>query len=128
MYRLLGDKVVDTEELIPFFEENGIHMVENITNATKRDDAVGLRIAVPVSELGFSGRVLDEEQMDQLMEQAEALSTQKLEGVLDADFGFKLYAYTYNEIDNTILINVVIMEKYLGRRKLPDVLKRLFDV
>ena len=128
MYRLLGDKVVDTEELIPLFEENGIHVVENITNATKRDDAVGLRIAVPVSELGFSGRVLDEEQMDQLMEQAEALSTQKLEGVLDPDFGFKLYAYTYNEVDNTILINVVIMEKYLGRRKLPDVLKRLFDV
>lgn len=128
MYRLLGDIVIDTEELIETLEKNQIRVAENITNATKRDDAVALRIFAPLTELGEDGEVSDEEQMDRLMQQAEELYDKKLRQYIEENLSYRLYAYHYNEVENAIVLNLAIMDREIGRRKLDDVLKRLFDV
>lgn len=128
MYRLLGDIVIDTDELIEILEKNQIRVAENITNATKRDDAVALRILVPLSELGESGEISDEEQMDRLMQQAEEVYDKKLRQYINESLSYRLYAYHYNEVENAIVLNLAIMDREIGRRKLEDVLKRLFDV
>ncbi|MDO5062861.1 MAG: hypothetical protein Q4D77_06750 [Peptostreptococcaceae bacterium] len=128
MYRLLGDIVIDTDELIEMLEKNQIRVAENITNATKRDDAVALRILVPLSELGESGEISDEEQMDRLMQQAEEVYDKKLRQYINESLSYRLYAYHYNEVENAIVLNLAIMDREIGRRKLEDVLKRLFDV
>lgn len=128
MYQLLGDKVVDVQELIGQFEKNGITVSENVTKATKREDAVGLRIKVPLSETGISDRVYDEDAMEEYMKKIQDIYTEKIKGFLDESFAFSLYAYTYDEVSDSIMLNFTMMDKSTSRRKLPDIAKRLFDV
>lgn len=128
MYRLLGDIVIDTDELIEKFAEHQIKVIENVTNAAKRDDAVAFRIAAPLEELGGSGTVLDEERMDQLMQKAEMLYAEKIRPHLEESLSYRLYAYHYNEVEDAVILNLVIMDREIGRRKLDDVIKRLLDV
>ncbi len=128
MYRLLGDIVIDTDELIETLAQNQIRVAENVTNATKRDDAVGLRIYVPLKELGADAKSFDENEMEDLMQKAEKLYSEKLRPLLPEELSFKLYAYFYDEVESAIVLNFVMMEWEIARRKLDDVLKRLFDV
>ncbi len=128
MYQLLGDNVVDIEELVELFKLNGIEVSENITKATKRDDAVGLRIKAPLAELGISDRTEDADQMQEYMEKIQEAYTEKIKRFLNEDFIFSLYAYTFDEVSNSIILNFTMMDRHTGRRKLPDVAKRLFDV
>lgn len=128
MYQLLGDNMVDVEEFIEKLNGNGIHVSENLTKATKRDDAVALRIKAPLSEIGFQSRIEDEEQMNDCMEKIQAHYQEKIQNILAENFAFVLYAYTYDEVDNAVLLNFTMMDRFTARRKLPDVAKRLFDV
>lgn len=128
MYRLLGDTVVDTDELIEKFAQHGIRVAENITNATKRDDAVALRIFAPLAELGVKDPISDAEEMDLRMQEAEDLYAEKLSDLVDENFSYSLYAYHYDEVQEAIVLNFAMMDYEIGRRKLGDVMKRLFDV
>ena len=128
MYRLLGDIVIDTDELIETLAQHEIRVAENVTNATKRDDAVGLRIYVPLRELCADAESFDENEMEDLMQKAEKLYSEKLRPILPVELSFKVYAYFYDEVESAIVLNFVMMEWEIARRKLDDVLKRLFDV
>lgn len=128
MYQLLGDKVVDVQELIELFEKNAISIFENVTKATKRDDAVGLRIKAPLSETGIPNRVYDEDSMEEYMKKIEDIYRGKIQAFLDESFAFSLYAYTYDEVTDSIILNFTMMDRATSRRKLPDIAKRLFDV
>ena len=128
MYQLLGDQVVEVEELIGLFKEKGIDVIENITRATKREDAVGLRISLGLSEMGLNRDSFDEDFMDTYMEKAEEILRKKLEGFLEKNFLYSVYAFGYDEVKESILLNFAMMDSDLGRRKLKDVAKRLFDV
>lgn len=128
MYQLLGDQVVDVEDLIALFTEKGIEVTDNLTKATKREDAVGLRIRAGLSQLGITDQPRDEEEMDHAMKAIEDRYKEKIGAFLDKNFAFVLYAYGYDEVTNSILLNFTMMDQGIGRRKLPDVAKRLFDV
>lgn len=128
MYQLLGDTVIDVEEFIQTLEEAGIKVSENITKATKRDDAVGLRILAPLSEVGIEKIIEDADQMEEAMVQIQNIYQEKIKKIIDADLAFALYAYTYDEVENAVLLNFTMMESTIARRKLGDVAKRLFDV
>ena len=128
MYRLLGDEVIDTDELIEMLEANGIRVAENVTNATKRDDAIGLRFFVPIVELDEDRVDYSEEQMERLMQKAQSLYEKKLGELLKPWMVYRAYAYSYNEVERSVVLNVVIMDQVIGHRKIDDVLKRLFDV
>lgn len=129
MYRLLGEQVIDTEELVEKLKAENIRVFEDITRATKREDAVGLRILAPLAELGGSGKVdFDEEEMERLMRSAQMEYAGRLRAVLDPALDFRIYAYSYHEVEEAVMLNVAIMDEETGRRKLDDVIKRLFDV
>lgn len=127
MYRLLGDVVIDTEEFIEQLRQKGIRVVQDISNGTKRDDAIGLRVLVSLEDLGVAVEEMDEEQMEAWMQKAELLSNEQFQVALDGNLAHRLYAYRYDEMQG-IVLNVAIMDWEIGRRKLDDVLKRLFDV
>lgn len=129
MYQLLGDIIVDTDELIADLKSKGIIVAEDITAATKRDDAIGFRVLAPISELGIKkNKGFTENEMEVIMQKAESLYESKFENALADSLRFRIYAYRYDEVNNAILLNVAIMDWEIGRRKLDDVIKRLFDV
>ncbi len=128
MYRLLGDEVIDTDELIEKLEQNQIIVAENVTNATKRDDAIGLRILVPIKELGEQEIDYSEEQMERLMQKSQLLLAKKVGENLEPWMVYRVYAYRYDEVKQAIVLNVVIMDQIVGHRKIDDVIKRLLDV
>ena len=128
MYQLLGDIVVDVDEFIETLEQAGITVTENITRATKREDAVGLRIKASLAEIGIEGSIEDADRMEECMVQIQKEYEQKLQGLLDESFSFALYAYTYDEVENAVLLNFAMMDRFIARKKLRDVAKRLFDV
>lgn len=125
MYRLLGDIVVDVEELISTFEQEGILVYKNVTNATKRDDSVGLKLYLPINMFSKENNV--EENIDDLMQKAETFYREKISKVVDENFRFEIYSYGYDEVNNSILLNFVMMDSFM-QKKLKDVIKRLFDV
>ena len=70
MYRLLGNEVLDTEELAVQVESGtGLRVREDISNATKRDDAAALRLELDISLLGYDDTLKyeDEQVMNELM-------------------------------------------------------------
>lgn len=125
MYRLLGDTVVDVEEFIDTLEGNGILVYKNVTNATKRDDAVGLKLYLPIEK--FSTKKNIEENIDELMQGAEIFYREKISKIIDENFRFEIYSYGYDEVKNSILLNFVMMDSFM-QKKLKDVIKRLFDI
>ena len=125
MYRLLGDMVVDVQELIDTFEKNGVSVYKNVTNATKRDDAIGLKLCLPIKE--FSKSIVNEDNVDDLMLEAERVYRDKISALINENFRFEIYSYGYDEIKNSILLNFVMMDSFM-QKKLKDVMKRLFDI
>ena len=74
MYRLLGNEVLDTEELGKHVEsETGLRVREDISNATKRDDAAALRLELDISILGYDDTLKyeDEQIMNELMAKSD---------------------------------------------------------
>lgn len=134
MYRVLGNEVVDTDELISTIDSNTtINVREDISNATKRDDAVGLRLAVSVSELGYDSEVKyeDEEEMNSLLTKADGYVEKELQEIISKfaeNTEYKVYAYSFDEVKNEILLVFAMMSEYNAHRKLRDVIKRLLTI
>lgn len=127
MYRVLGDVVVDVDELISTFNGNGIYVYENVTRATKRDDAVGLRLYFPINDIIDKKSINLETSIDKLMELAEKVYGEKIYNIINENFRFIIYAYKYDEVKESILLNFVMMDSFM-QKKLKDVIKRLFDI
>lgn len=134
MYRVLGNDVVDTDELISTINSSTtINVREDISNATKRDDAVGLRLAVSVSELGYDSEVKyeDEEEMNSLLTKADEYVEEELQEIISKfaeNTEYKVYAYSFDEVKNEILLVFAMMSEYNAHRKLRDVIKRLLTI
>lgn len=134
MYRVLGNEVVDTEELISIINKNKtIKVREDISNATKRDDAVGLRLSVSVSSLGYDSKVKyeDEEEMNFLLTKADEYVEKELQEIISKfaeNTEYKVYAYSFDEVKNEILLVFAMMSEYNAHRKLRDIIKRLLTI
>lgn len=134
MYRVLGNEVVDTEELISIINGNTtIKVREDISNATKRDDAVGLRLSVSVSSLGYDSEVKyeDEDEMNSLLTKADEYVGKELQEIISKfaeNTEYKVYAYSFDEVKNEILLVFAMMSEYNAHRKLRDIIKRLLTI
>lgn len=134
MYRLLGNDVIDTEELINLIEkETNVKVREDISNATKREDAVGLRLSISISELGYDSSLKyeDEELMDSLLTKSDEFVDKKLQDTMKKfaeNTEYALYAYSFDEVRNEVLLVFAMMSIYNAQRKLRDVIKRLLTI
>lgn len=134
MYRLLGNDVIDTEELVNAIEQKtSIKVREDISNATKRDDAVGLRLAISISDLGYDSSLKyeDEAVMDTLLTKSDEYVNEELQEMM-REFAenteYSVYAYSFDEVSNEVLLVFAMMSIYNSQRKLRDVIKRLLTI
>ena len=97
MYRLLGNEVLDTEELGKHVEsETGLRVREDISNATKRDDAAALRLELDISILGYDDTLKyeDEQIMNELPEMYNKLD---VAGLLQPGMSWMGFVHHANE-------------------------------
>ncbi|WP_028828900.1 hypothetical protein [Proteocatella sphenisci] len=134
MYRLLGNDVLDTEELSKAIESLTLLRVrEDISNATKRDDAAALRLELGISILGYDDSLEyeDEEVMNELMAKSDEYVKAQLKDVV-SKFGeylaYDAYSYTFDEVSKSTLIVMAVMSTQNSYRKMRDVIKRLLTV
>lgn len=131
MYKLLGDIVIDTEELIGNIESNSnIKVREDLSNATKRDDSVGLRLSISIEELGFDSSLKyeTEEEMDTLMTKSDDYVDEKMQEIISKfaeNTEYSIYSYSFDEVKNEVLVLFAMMSRYNANRKLRDVIRRL---
>ncbi len=134
MYRLLGNDVIDTEELVNVIEQKtNIKVREDISNATKRDDAVGLRLSISISELGYDSTLKyeDESIMDSLLTKSDEYVKKELQEPMKEfaeNTEYNIYSYSFDEVRNEVLIVFAMMSIYNSQRKLRDVIKRLLTI
>ena len=134
MYRLLGNEVLDTEELGKHVEsETGLRVREDISNATKRDDAAALRLELDISILGYDDTLKyeDEQIMNELMAKSDEYAHAELKAVI-SHFGeylaYDVYSYSFDEVSNCTLLVMAVMSTENSHRKMRDVIKRLLTV
>jgi len=134
MYRLLGNDVLDTEELARSIESVTLLRVrEDISNATKRDDAAALRLELGIGILGYDDSLEyeDEEVMNELMTKSDEYAKAQLKDVISG-FGqylaYDVYSYTFDEVSKCTLIVMAVMSTQNSYRKMRDVIKRLLTV
>ena len=134
MYRLLGNEVLDTEELGKHVEsETGLRVREDISNATKRDDAAALRLELDISILGYDDTLKyeDEQIMNELMAKSDEYALAEFKAVI-SHFGeylaYDVYSYSFDEVSNCTLLVMAVMSTENSHRKMRDVIKRLLTV
>ena len=134
MYRLLGNEVLDTEELGQHVEsETGLRVREDISNATKRDDAAALRLELDISILGYDDTLKyeDEQIMNELMAKSDEYARAELKAVI-SHFGeylaYDVYSYSFDEVSSCTLLVMAVMSTENAHRKMRDVIKRLLTV
>lgn len=134
MYRLLGNEVLDTEELAVQVESGtGLRVREDISNATKRDDAAALRLELDISLLGYDDTLKyeDEQVMNELMAKSDEYARRELKAVI-SHFGEYLacdvYSYSFDEVSNCALLVMAVMSTENSHRKMRDVIRRLLTV
>ena len=134
MYRLLGNEVLDTEELAVQVESGtGLRVREDISNATKRDDAAALRLELDISILGYDDTLKyeDEQIMNELMAKSDEYARAELKAVI-SHFGeylaYDVYSYSFDEVSNCALLVMAVMSTENSHRKMRDVIRRLLTV
>lgn len=134
MYKLLGNTVIDTEELKANIENNTKLIVrEDLSNATKREDAVGFRLELDIRNLGYDENLKyeDADVMDQLMTKSDEYAKTQLKGVIETFeqyLDFEVYSYSFDEVSCSSLLVLAVMNRDNSYRKLRDVIKRLLTI
>lgn len=130
MYQMLADTVYDSEEILKLIESSTSFTVkEDMTKRTKREDALAYKLSITAEKLDpDAGKYIeDEEKINLLMEKSDELLKSELNNLKLEFTIIQSYSYTYDEVTNEILSVMAIMHLQNGRRKLPDVIKRLLS-
>ncbi len=130
MYQMLGDIVFDSEEIAKRIESSTSFKVkEDMSQRTKREDALAFKLAIAAEKLDENvGKYIeDEEEISLIMKKCDELLIEQLEKIRPEFTIIQSYSYTYDEVTNEIMAVVALMHLQNGRRKLPDVLKRLLS-
>lgn len=130
MYQMLADTVYDSEEILKLIEcSTSFTVKEDMTKRTKREDALAYKLSITAEKLDpDAGKYIeDEEKINLLMEKSDELLKSELDNLKLEFTIIQSYSYTYDEVTNEILSVMAIMHLQNGRRKLPDVIKRLLS-
>lgn len=134
MYIVLGDNIVDSEEIVSIIEANSEFAVEkDLTKGTKREDVLAYQISIPVEELNniikenYDIEEIDEEELfDEYMTLADELAM-AVEDYMDEDSIINTRAYKWDNSDDTVKVVIAIAHDELGELKLRDVTRRLLN-
>lgn len=128
MYQKIGDEILDSVEIAKKIEEiTPFRLMNDLTQATGREDAIGLRLACRIKDIpGFESKSQpDEETINAAMEELDEFSHMELKKVLYNRYAYMSFAYGYNEVEEEILFVLVIMLREIKDAKLKDVVNRL---
>lgn len=128
MYVIFRDEMIDSEDIIEKINKStNFKVITDLTKATKREDVMSFKMAIPVEKLDES-TIFDwenEELVNELFSKTESLTRDIL------DF-FPKYtveassAYKWEELDNSIYIVIVIANIDIKLKKLKlDILPRM---
>lgn len=128
MYVIFRDEMIDSEDIIEKINKStNFKVITDLTKATKREDVMSFKMAIPVKKLD-ENTIFDwenEELVNELFSKTESLTRYIL------DF-FPKYtveassAYKWEELDNSIYIVIVIANIDIKLKKLKlDILPRM---
>ncbi|CAK7033587.1 MAG: hypothetical protein PEPC_01386 [Peptostreptococcus russellii] len=128
MYVIFRDEMIDSEDIIEKINKStNFKVITDLTKATKREDVMSFKMAIPVEKLD-ENTIFDwenEELVNELFSKTESLTRDIL------DF-FPKYtveassAYKWEELDNSIYIVIVIANIDIKLKKLKlDILPRM---
>ena len=128
MYVIFRDEMIDSEDIIEKINKStNFKVITDLTKATKREDVMSFKMAIPVEKLD-ENTIFDwenEELVNELLSKTESLTIDIL------DF-FPKYtveassAYKWEELDNSIYIVIVIANIDIKLKKLKlDILPRM---
>ena len=136
MYVVFNDSVVDSNEIKKTIEDNSeFKVIEDMCLRSKREDVIAFNLEIKINVLNEmledDGYDLDsedkEEVLDEYMDLADTLAIE-LEEFMPEDSICSVYAYKYDEVEESIKVVFVMAHETLGELKLSDLVKRLLTL
>ncbi|MFL8712373.1 hypothetical protein Q3304_16475 [Clostridioides sp. GD02377] len=132
MYIIIGNEIVDSEELKVTIDKNSKFKVEkDLSKSTKREDVIAYQLSIDLSYLDTiiseqydSVNLSDEEKFDEYMTLSDELALD-LEEFMPKYTIINARAYKLDEVDGVVKIILAIAYADLGYLKLSDVVKRV---
>ncbi|MGX9758701.1 hypothetical protein ACWYRQ_20755 [Clostridioides difficile] len=132
MYIIIGNEIVDSEELKIIIDKNSKFKVEkDLSKSTKREDIIAYQLSINldyldtiISEQDDDINLSDEEKFDEYMTLCDELALD-LEELMPKYTIINARAYKLDEVEGIVKIILVIAYADLGHLKLSDVIKRL---
>ncbi|CZR95245.1 MULTISPECIES: hypothetical protein [unclassified Clostridioides] len=132
MYIIIGNEIVDSEELKVTIDKNSKFKVEkDLSKSTKREDVIAYQLSIDLSYLDTiiseqydSVNLSDEEKFDEYMTLSDELALD-LEEFMPKYTIINARAYKLDEVDGVVKIILAIAYADLGHLKLSDVVKRV---
>lgn len=132
MYIIIGNEIVDSEELKTTIDKNSKFKVEkDLSKSTKREDVIAYQLSIDlnyldalISEQYDSVSLSDEEKFDEYMTLSDELAL-GLEELMPKYTIINARAYKLDEVDGVIKIILAVAYADLGHLKLSDVVKRI---
>lgn len=132
MYIIIGNEIVDSEELKVTIDKNSKFKVEkDLSKSTKREDVIAYQLSIDlgyldtiISEQYDSVNLSDEEKFDEYMTLSDELALD-LEEFMPKYTIINARAYKLDEVDGVVKIILAIAYADLGHLKLSDVVKRV---
>ena len=131
MYQTIGEEIMNSEEIAKKITDNTpFHLKTDLTKATGREDAIGLRLSCKVTDIPSCEQlsVPNEEQLNLAMEQLDEFSHSEMKKIFFNRYDFMTFAYGYDEVKNEILFTFVLMNREKEKHKIKDVTNRLLRV
>ena len=129
MYIVIGNEIVDSEELKIIIDKNSEFKVEkDLSKSTKREDVIAYQLSIDLNYLDSLineqcnlASLSDEEKFDEYMTLSDELALELMPKytIINAR------AYKLDEVDGIVKIILAVAYADLGHLKLSDVVKRL---
>lgn len=134
MYIVLGNEIVDSEEIKVTIEDNSDFRVDkDLSKGTKREDIVAYQLSIDIETLNEylkSDFDLEEMNAEELFDEYMTISDEaamELEELMPEDTIANARSYKWDNSENTIKVVIAIANEELGELKLSDVTKRLLS-
>lgn len=137
MYVVFNDNVVDSKEVALEIEKiSEFKVKEDMSQRSKREDVVAFKLAISIDilrkelskELDWNDRKPDEDIMDLMMEKADKMASELKSLFEEYNVLSRGYSYTYDQVDEEILMVFLVIPKSLGALKLEDLTKRMLTL
>ncbi|EGT5370397.1 Uncharacterised protein [Clostridioides difficile] len=132
MYIVIGNEIVDSEELKIIIDKNSEFKVEkDLSKSTKREDVIAYQLSIDLNYLDSLineqcnlASLSDEEKFDEYMTLSDELALD-LEELMPKYTIINARAYKLDKVDGIVKIILAVAYADLGHLKLSDVVKRL---